>query len=79
MSATPDMPERAGKGDKARGAGKPHPLRAISFGDPEVSVERRDDGTLYLRPKVALGDYPIRLTDRLQHWAGMQPHRDLMA
>ena len=34
MSATPDMPGLAGKGEMARGAGKPQPLRAISFGDP---------------------------------------------
>jgi len=79
MSATADMPGLAGKGEMARGAGKPHPLRAISFGDPQVSVERRDDGTIYLRPKVALGDYPIRLTDRLHHWAGLQPHRIFIA
>ena len=60
-------------------ADKPHPLRAIAFGDPQVSVERRDDGTIYLRPKVALGDYPVRLTDRLHHWADLQPHRVFMA
>lgn len=77
MSAPPEMPELAGKGDTARSAEKAHPLRAISFGDPEVSVERHDDGTIYLKPKVALGDYPIRLTDRLHHWAGLQPHRVL--
>ena len=44
-----------------------------------MSVERRDDGTIYLRPKVALGDYPVRLTDRLHHWASSQPHRVFMA
>src|SRR5580692_116752 len=60
-------------------AGKPHPLRAISFGDPEVSVERRDDGTIYLRPKMPLGDYPVRLTDRLHHWAALEPNRIFMA
>jgi feruloyl-CoA synthase len=59
--------------------GKPHPLRAISFGDPAVTVERRDDGTIYLRPKLALGDYPVRLTDRLHHWAAMEPNRIFMA
>jgi feruloyl-CoA synthase len=60
-------------------AGKPHPLRAISFGDPAVTIERRDDGTIYLRPKVALGDYPVRLTDRLHHWAALEPNRIFMA
>ena len=56
-----------------------HPLRPISFGDPAVHVERRDDGTIYLRPKIALGDYPVRLTDRLHHWAAAAPDRVFMA
>ncbi|HUN95417.1 MAG TPA: AMP-binding protein, partial [Bradyrhizobium sp.] len=55
------------------------PLRAISFGDPAVSVERRDDGTIYLRPTAALGGYPVRLTDRLHHWARTAPDRIFMA
>jgi feruloyl-CoA synthase len=55
------------------------PLRAISFGNPDVSVERRADGTIYLRPKKPLGDYPVRLTDRLHHWAAAEPNRVFMA
>src|ERR1700692_2148232 len=55
------------------------PLRPISFGDPAVSIERRDDGTIYLRPKVMLGDYPVRLTDRLHHWAKTEPNRVFVA
>ncbi|HTB00077.1 MAG TPA: feruloyl-CoA synthase [Bradyrhizobium sp.] len=55
------------------------PLRPISFGDPSVTIERRDDGTIYLRPKIALGEYPVRLTDRLHHWAGAEPDRVFMA
>jgi feruloyl-CoA synthase len=55
------------------------PLRAISFSDPAVTIERRDDGTIYLRPKIALGDYPARLTDRLHHWASAEPDRVFMA
>jgi len=55
------------------------PLRAISFGDPAVSIERRDNGTIYLRPKKPLGDYPVRLTDRLHHWAKAEPDRVFMA
>ena len=39
-------------GNAARGASA-HPLRAISFGDPGVNIERRADGTIYLRPKAA--------------------------
>jgi feruloyl-CoA synthase len=62
----------------ARSAGA-HPLRAISFGDPAVSIERTSDGTIYLRPKEQLGEYPRRLTDRLHHWAKETPDRIFMA
>ena len=51
------------------------PLRPISFGNPAVTVERRVDGTIYLRPKAMLGDYPVRITDRLHHWAGAESSR----
>ncbi|QWG22994.1 feruloyl-CoA synthase [Bradyrhizobium sediminis] len=71
MSAKPNMSVPAGTSDA--------PLRPISFGDPVVSVERRDDGTIYLRPKKPLGDYPVRLTDRLHHWANAEPNRVFMA
>src|SRR5258708_1580181 len=56
-----------------------HPLRAISFGNPAITIDRRGDGTIYLRPKIALGDYPVRITDRLHHWAAMEPNRVFMA
>jgi len=61
------------------GRSEAHPLRAISFGDPAVTIDRRDNGTIYLRPKLALGDYPVRLTDRLHHWAKAEPNRIFMA
>jgi feruloyl-CoA synthase len=60
-------------------SGSAAPLRPISFGDPAVTIERRDDGTIYLRPKIALGQYPVRLTDRLHHWAKTEPDRVFMA
>ncbi|MGX9429229.1 MULTISPECIES: feruloyl-CoA synthase [Bradyrhizobium] len=56
-----------------------HPLRAISFGNPAVIIERRDDGTIYLRPRSKLLDYPQRITDRLHHWAKVEPRRVFMA
>src|SRR6185437_1770840 len=65
-------------GNSARAASA-HPLRRISFSDPAVSIERRDDGTIYLRPRAALGDFPQRLTDRLQHWAQVTPNNVFMA
>src|SRR3954447_11804369 len=55
------------------------PPRPISFSDPAVSIDRRDDGSLYLRPRTALGEYPARITDRLHHWAAVEPNRIFMA
>jgi feruloyl-CoA synthase len=72
MSAKPNMSVPAGTSEA-------YPLRAISFGDPAVSIDRRNDGTIYLRPKIALGEYPDRLTDRLHHWAKAEPNRIFMA
>jgi feruloyl-CoA synthase len=71
MSAQPTMSNPKAPSDA--------PLRAISFNDPAVGIERRDDGTIYLRPKMPLGDYPQRLTDRLHHWASVAPDRIFMA
>src|ERR1700757_3681749 len=62
----------------ARAAGA-HPLRKISFGDPAVTIERKGDGTIYLRPTQQLSDYPRRLTDRLHHWAAVTPDNVYMA
>jgi feruloyl-CoA synthase len=77
MSAKPNMiPAASGAPTKP---GTVHPLRAISFGNPAVTIDRRDDGTIYLRPKIALGDYPVRITDRLHHWADAEPNRIFMA
>jgi feruloyl-CoA synthase len=78
MNAKPNMsvPDH---GEAPMRADDAHPLRAISFGNPAVSIDRRDDGTIYLRPKIALGEYPVRLTDRLHHWAKAEPNRVFMA
>jgi feruloyl-CoA synthase len=75
MSAKPNMIP-TGERDTSSAA---HPLRAISFGNPAVTIDRREDGTIYLRPKIALGDYPLRITDRLHHWAAAEPNRVFMA
>ncbi len=80
MNATPHrVPPTAGNGDATTRANSAHPLRPISFGDPEVTIDRRDNGIVYLRPKIPLGDYPQRITDRLHHWAEAAPDRIFMA
>jgi len=76
MSARPIM---SADQNIATGGDRQYPLRAISFCDPAVNIERRDDGTLYLRPKQPLPDYPRRLTDRLHHWVKAVPSRIFMA
>src|ERR1700755_765565 len=76
MSAKPNTISAATNAAPARAV---HPLRAISFGNPAVTIDRRDDGTIYLRPKIALGDYPGRITDRLHPRAEAEPKRIFMA
>src|SRR5712664_1736407 len=78
MNAKPNMSVED-RSEAPMRADDAHPLRAISFGNPAVSIDRRDDGTIYLRPKIALGEYPVRLTDRLHHWAKAEPDRIFMA
>ena len=45
----------------------------------ELSVERRADGTLLLRPKAELAPYPRRVTDMLEHWAAKTPESIFVA
>ena len=78
MTAQTKTITQGGTDSTARSASV-HPLRAISFNDPVVNVERRDDGTIYLRPTQPLGDYPLRITDRLHHFAKATPQRVFMA
>ncbi|WP_439572676.1 feruloyl-CoA synthase [Phreatobacter sp.] len=57
----------------------PQPLRPIRFQRPDVTVERRDDGVVLVRPQAPLAPYPDRLTDRLLHWAAISPERIFIA
>ncbi|MGA7806780.1 feruloyl-CoA synthase [Bradyrhizobium sp.] len=79
MSAPADIVTAVEQSEALARAGSAHPLRAISFSDPAVTIERKASGTIYLRPKRPLGDYPPRLTDRLHHWAAAAPDRIFMA
>ena len=73
------MSASADKIDQTKRAEAAHPLRPISYGDPAVTIERHDNGTIYLRPAKAIGDYPDRVTDYLHHWARETPDRVFMA
>src|SRR6185295_18381602 len=61
------------KSDTARRA------RAVRLCAPEVVVDRRTDGTLYLNSPHKLDPYAGRLTDRLVYWAEIAPDRVFMA
>jgi feruloyl-CoA synthase len=53
--------------------------RKVRLGPQDVVVERRADGTLLLRSPQPLGAYPVKLTERLEHWAKLAPERTLFA
>ena len=57
----------------------PAPYRRVRLGDLTPDVQRRDDGTLIIRARAALGDYPRTITDRAAHWAAVAPDRTLLA
>ncbi len=55
------------------------PYRRVSLGDLTPAVERRPDGTILVRALRPLGAYPARFTERLAHWAQVEPERALLA
>jgi feruloyl-CoA synthase len=65
----------ATRGAKAAAA----PLRPVKLGPPDVLVDRKPDGTIYLRSPHPLGAYPDKLTQRLEHWAKAAPDRVFLA
>src|ERR1700761_2539851 len=78
MSAIADLSLQASSALPSSDGGTPS-LRPISFSDPEVTVDRRADGTIYLRPQRLDIEYPLRLTDSLRYWAAVAPDRLFMA
>jgi feruloyl-CoA synthase len=57
----------------------PRPVRAVKLCVPEVLVDRKSDGTLYLRSGRTLPVHPAKLTERLEYWAREAPARTFMA
>jgi feruloyl-CoA synthase len=78
MSAKADL-SLPTSGDLPSSGIRSSPLRPISFDDPKVTIDRRADGTIYLKPQQKLVEYPARLTDSLHHWASVAPDRLFMA
>ena len=57
----------------------PTPVREIRLARTDVVIDHKPDGTLYVRANEALGPYPSRMTDRLDHWAEHTPDRTFLA
>jgi feruloyl-CoA synthase len=56
------------------------PVRDASVGGcVAAAIETRADGATVLRSTEALGNYPSRLTDHLEHWAREAPDRTFVA
>jgi len=53
--------------------------RQVKLCAPEVRLDRRPDGTIYLVSGRALPPYPNKITERLIHWANVAPDRVFMA
>ena len=54
-------------------------FRPLTFGVTQVSLRHGKAGVQYLRAEQALNDFPLRITDRLAHWASTAPARSFMA
>ena len=47
--------------------------RAVRLGPRDFTIERKNDGTIYMRSPHRLDPYPDKLTERLVHWATRTP------
>jgi len=56
----------------------PTPIRKVSLGSSGIRMERDAGGTVRLRSTTPLGPYPVKITDRLVHFAGTAPDRVLI-
>ena len=54
-------------------------MRPVMMGDLAADLEARDDGSILVRPRAALGDYPRSMTDCLVRWARERPDTVFLA
>src|ERR1700704_1005805 len=55
------------------------PVRDVRVASLQVIVDRRENGVIYVRSPQPLGEYPARVTDRLEFWATRAPSRIFLA
>ena len=53
--------------------------RPVRLGPRDILIDRKGDGTIYIRSPHRLDPYPDKLTERLVHWATRTPDRVFMA
>jgi feruloyl-CoA synthase len=58
---------------------KAAPYRPVNVSGRDYEIDRRPDGTIYMRSPHELGPYPVKITERLEHWAKETPERTFMA
>jgi feruloyl-CoA synthase len=54
-------------------------VRAVRVSGPAAEFEDRADGTILVRSPRTLAAYPDKMTERLDHWAGIAPERTFLA
>ncbi len=54
-------------------------MRPVMMGDLAADMESPDDGSILVRPRAALGDYPRSMTDSLVRWARERPDTVFLA
>jgi feruloyl-CoA synthase len=54
-------------------------MRPVRIGPSDTVVRHGADGSIYMESPFPLGDYAVRLTDRLDHWASVAPERTFLA
>ena len=55
------------------------PVRPVHVADNVAEARHAADGTIYMRSTTPLESYPVRITDRLEHWAAEAPDRVFLA
>ena len=54
-------------------------IRPVNITPIETTVRHGSEGVVYLSSPQALGPYPVKITDRLEHWARATPSRVFLA
>ncbi len=50
-------------------------MRKVRLGPRDFEINRKPDGTIYIRSPHKLGAYPVKITERIEHWAKTAPGR----